>query len=260
VRFLALFLSVVFAFQMTIFPHAAYADVAYDAASGPKGEAPVNKVGSLLLAGGLAVMAGTAITIATASSSGNVTQLSGNTFKTSMSGNTVRGQAYFDNGPKLQSIDAQSNSDYVELTDGSRVNGPVSNVTSEGLRCGGQEISMGSVASIHSARVYNFTCTTGPNPKMTFTSTAGKAVVVKTTKTSSSSSSSGEHSTATKVIVTGLVLAGIACAIAIPIAVCCGGGGRRRNNDQQNLANALLLQQLSKNNANRRPSQSSSGP
>lgn len=255
-RFLALFLSVVFAFQMTIFPHAAYADVAYDAASGPKGEAPVNKVGSLLLAGGLAVMAGTAITIATASSSGNVTQLSGNTFKTSMSGNTVRGQAYFDNGPKLQSIDAQSNSDYVELTDGSRVNGPVSNVTNEGLRCGGQEISMGSVAAIHSARVYNFTCTTGANPKMTFTSTAGKPVVVKATK--SSSSSSGEHSTATKVIVTGLVLAGIACAIAIPIAVCCGGGGRRRNNDQQNLANALLLQQLSK--SNRRPSQSSSGP
>ena len=251
-RFLALFLSVVFAFQMTIFPHAAYADVAYDAASGPKGEAPVNKVGSLLLAGGLAVMAGTAITIATASSSGNVTQLSGNTFKTSMSGNTVRGQAYFDNGPKLQSIDAQSNSDYVELTDGSRVNGPVSNVTNEGLRCGGQEIAMSSVASIHSARVYNFTCTTGANPKMTFTSTAGKPVVVKATK---SSSSSGEHSTATRVIVTGLVLAGIACAIAIPIAV---GGGRRRNNDQQNLANALLIQQLSK--GNRRPSQSSSGP
>ncbi len=197
-------------------------------------------------------MAGTAITIATASSSGNVTQLSGNTFKTSMSGNTVRGQAYFDNGPKLQSIDAQSNSDYVELTDGSRVNGPVSNVTNEGLRCGGQEIAMSSVASIHSARVYNFTCTTGANPKMTFTSTAGKPVVVKTTKTSTSS---GDHKTATKVIVTGLVLAGIACAIAIPIAVCCGGSRNNSNRNQQNLANALLLQQLSK-----RPSRSSSGP
>ncbi len=248
-RFLALFLSVVFAFQMTIFPHAAYADVSYDA-SGPKGEAPVNKVGSLLLAGGLAVMAGTAITIATASSSGNVTQLSGNTFKTSCSGNTVRGQTYFDNGPKLQSIDAQSNSDYVELTDGSRVNGPVSNVTNEGLRCGGQEISMSSVASIHSARVYNFTCTTGANPKMTFTPTAGKPVAVKPAKTSSS----GENHTAAKVIVCGLILAGVACAIAIPIALT-AGRHKNNNNGQQQLANAILLQQLSK-----RPSKSSSGP
>ncbi len=252
-RFLALFLSVVFAFQMTILPHAAYADVSYDAAAGPKGEAPVNKVGSLLLAGGLAVMAGTAITIATASSSGNVTQLSGNTFKTTCSGNTVRGQAYFDNGPKLQSIDAQSNSDYVELTDGSRVNGPVSNVTNEGLRCGGKEISMGSIASIHSARVYNFTCTTGANPKMSFTPTAGKAVAVKPPKTSSS----GEHSTATKVIVTGLILAGVACAIAIPVAIACSGGGRK-NNGQQDLANAILVQQLTSKRSS--PSTSSSGP
>jgi hypothetical protein len=252
VRFLALFLSVLFAFQMTVCP-VAMADVSYDAAGGPKGEAPVNKVGSLLLAGGLAVMAGTAITIATASSSGNVTQLSGNTFKTSVSGNTVRGQAYFDNGPKLSQIDAQSNSDYVELTDGSRVNGPVSNVTNEALRCGGQEIPMSSVASIHSARVYNFTCTTGANPKMSFTPTAGKPVAVKPTKTTKSS---GEHSTATKVIVTGLVLAGVACAIAIPIAICCSGGGRKNNNNQ--LANALLLQQLSHRGRTR--SYSSSGP
>ncbi len=253
-RFLALFLSVVFAFQMTIFPYAAQADVSYDAASGVKGEAPVNKVGSLLLAGGLAVMAGTAITIATASSSGNVAQLSGNTFKTSISGNTVRGQAYFDNGPKLSGIDSQSNSDYVELTDGSRVNGPVSNVTSDGLRCGGKEISMGSVASIHSARVFNFTCTTGANPKMSFTPTAGKPVAVKPVKTSSSSS--GEHSTMTRVIVTGIVLAGVACAIAIPVAICCSSHHHHHNNDQQNLANALLLQQLSK----RQSSRSSSGP
>lgn len=235
---------------MTIFPHAAYADVSYDAASGPKGEAPVNKVGSLLLAGGLAVMAGTAIAIVAASSSGNVTQLSGNTFKTSMSGNTVRGQAYFDNGPKLQSIDAQGNSDYVELTDGSRVNGPVSNVTNDGLRCGGKEISMGSVASIHSARVYTFTCTTGANPKISFTPTCGKPVAVKPPKTSSSS---GEHSTATRVIVTGLVLAGIACAIAIPIALT--AGRHKNNNGQEQLANAIFVQQLS-----RRPSKSSSGP
>jgi len=251
VRFLALFLSVIFAFQMSVSPMA-MAEVSYDASAGPKGEAPVNKVGSLLLAGGLAVMAGTAITIATASSSGNVTQLSGNTFKTSMSGNTVRGQAYFDNGPKLSQIDAQSNNDYVELTDGSRVNGPVSNVTNEGLRCGGQEIAMSSVASIHSARVFNFTCTTGGSPKMSFTPTAGKPVAVKPTK----STSSGEHKTATKVIVTGLVLAGIACAIAIPVAIACSNHGHKNNNNQQ-VANALLLQQLS-----HRPvrSKSSSGP
>lgn len=243
-RFLALFLSVVFAFQMTMFPYAAQADVSYDAAAGVKGEAPVNKVGSLLLAGGLAVMAGTAITVATASSSGNVTQLSGNTFKTSMSGNTVRGQAYFDNGPKLSQIDAQSNSDYVELTDGSRVNGPVSNVTEQSLRVGGQEVSMSSVASIHSSRVFNFTVTTGANPKMSFTPTAGKPVAVKTTKTSSSSS--GEHSTMTKVIVTGIVLAGVACAIAIPIAICCSNRGRNRRGEQaQNqLAAGYLFQNL----------------
>lgn len=252
-RFLALFLSVIFAFQMTIYPHAAYADVSYDAASGPKGEAPVNKVGSLLLAGGLAVMAGTAITIATASSSGNVTQLSGNTFKTSMSGNTVRGQAYFDNGPKLQSIDAQSNNDYVELTDGSTVRGPISNVTNEGLRCGGQEIAMSSVASIHSARVFNFTCTTGANPKMTFTSTAGKPVAVKPT-----SSSSDGPDKAKKIAVIGLVLAGVACAIAIPIAVACSNRGKNNNHNNQQVANAILLQQLLKTPS--RSSSSSSGP
>jgi len=231
---------------MTLFPYAAQADVSYDAASGVKGEAPVNKVGSLLLAGGLAVMAGTAITVATASSSGNVTQLSGNTFKTSVSGNTVRGQAFFDNGPKLSQLDAQSNSDYVQLTDGSRVDGPVSNVTEQSLRVGGQEVSMSSVASIHSSRVFNFTVTTGANPKMSFTSTAGKPVAVKTTKTSSSSSSSGEHSTLTKVIVTGVVLAGVACAIAIPIALSAGRGGRDRRGEQaQNqLAAAYLFQNL----------------
>lgn len=255
-RFLALFLSVLFAVQMSFFPYAAMADVSYDGAAGIKGEAPVNKVGSLLLAGGLAVMAGTAITIATASSSGNVAQLTGNTFKTSVSGNTVRGQAYFDNGPKLSSIDGGTNHDYVQLTDGSRVNGPVSNVTQDGLRCGGQELSMSSVAEIHSARVFNFTCTTGANPKISFTSTAAKGGGVTTTKTSTSSSG-GEHNTAKRVIVCGILLAGIACAIAIPIAVCCGHHRHHNNNGQQQLANAYLLQQLSKG---RSRSRSSSGP
>lgn len=250
-RFLALFLSVLFAFQVSFFPYAAMADVSYDAAAGIKGEAPVNKVGSLLLAGGLAVMAGTAITITTTTSSGTATQLSGNTFKTSVTGDTVRGQTYFDNGPKLSEIDAQSSSDYVELTDGSRVQGPVSNVTNEGLRCGGQQISMNSVASIHSARVFNFTCKTGASPKMTFTPTAVKVAAVKTTS-SSSSSSSGGHSTMTKVIVTGAVLAGIACAIAIPIALCAGRGNDNRNQQaQQQLANAYLLQNLTKNRGSR---------
>ncbi len=252
-RFLALFLSVIFAFQFTICPYAAYADVSYDAASGPKGDAPVNKVGSLLLAGGLAVMAGTAITIATASSSGNVTQLSGNTFKTSISGNTVRGQAYFDNGPKLSSIDAQSNNDYVELTDGSQVRGPISNVTNEGLRCGGQEISMSSVASIHSARVFNFTCTTGANPKMSFTSTCGKPVAVKPAKTSSSTNGPEAFKKVAAIAVVGAI---VSCAIAIPLAVTLGGHHHHNNNNNQ-VANQLYLNSLL--NQPRRSS-SGSGP
>lgn len=205
--------------QMTFATLPAYADVAYDASSGLSGEVPVNKVGALLLASGVAVMSGTTITVNNASGQA---QLNGQLFKTATSDGNVSGSAYFGDGPGLSKLDSTACSEYVDLTDGTRVTGPVSGVTATAITCAGQSIPLSSVAAVHAARVFNFTLKTGSSPRMSFSPTCNKVVA-------QAKKDAPHRSMKTKVIVSLAVIAIVACAIAIPIALT---AGNNNNNDR----------------------------
>jgi len=214
---------------MTFLSLPAFADVSYDAASGLSGEAPVNKVGALLLASSIAVMSGSTISVNSASGQN---ELTGQIFKTTSSNGNVNGSAYFGDGPKLSQLDATSCSEYVELKDGSKVNGPVSGVTPTAITCNGQSIPMSSVASVHAARVFNFSLKTGSAPRMSFSPTCAKVVA--------QAHKSGPHrSMRTKVIVSLAVIAIIACAIAIPVALT--AGHHHHNNNYNNFVAQRML-------------------
>jgi len=193
--------------QLSLLSLPAFASATYDSTSGISGEAPVNKIGTLLLASSLAVMNGTTIQISTRSQ--NAPELSGQLFKTSSSKGDVTGHAYFGQGTELAKLDATSCKEYVELTDGTRINGPVTNVTPSAVTCAGQSIPMETVTVIHSARVFKFILKTGTAPKITFAPTCPKLAAMVTP----------HRSKRTKIVIAIIVLAGIACAIALPIAL-----------------------------------------
>ncbi len=232
-RFLSLLLSVLMACQMTFATLPAYADVAYDASSGLSGEVPVNKVGALLLASGIAVMSGTAITVNNASGQA---QLNGQLFKTASSDGNVSGSAYFGDGPGLSKLDSTACSEYVDLTDGTRVTGPVSGVTSSAITCAGQSIPMSSVAAVHAARVFNFTLKTGSSPRLSFSPTCNK-VVAQTKK------DAPHRSMKVKIIVSLAVIAIVACAIAIPIALTAGNNNNNNDRYKNQLAQQYFANQ-----------------
>lgn len=188
---------------------------------GAQGSASVNKIGKLLIAEGIATLTATSIEIASKDSSGNqTTQLKGRLFNTEKAGSVIKGMAFFSGGPLISDLDSVGCNDYVKKIDGSKVTGPVTDVTESAVTCGGTSIPMGNVAQIHSARVFKYSTKVGESPKMNFSATCVKA------------KAQGEKlSTKRKIIiatVAAVLITGIACGIAIPIAV--ASGGHHHNN------------------------------
>lgn len=255
-KFTALFLSILLAVQLTCTQALAAAVNVNPGGNSVQGQVPVNKIGSLLLAEGLAVMSGTSIEI-TGKDTGNknsVSQLTGQLVKVSVSGtasrSNVTGYAAFTGGPGLMALKKGTYAESVELTDGSTVKGPVSSVTQDSVVCNGSSISMSTVSEIHCPSVYKFSMSVanGEAQKISFESTCTKASAPKEEKqpkqSSSSSSYTSEHKGA-RIVVSCILLAGVACAIAIPIAVACGGRRHRNGNDsQKQLQNILLVNQF----------------
>jgi hypothetical protein len=216
VRFVSLCLSLLIAFQLTCYS-VATAQVSFSG-SAISGQAPVNKVGALLLTEGLAIMSANTIEIQGKAQNGpKQTQLRGKIFKTSQTANGVKGHIYFDQGPGLASLDASNCDEFVKMTDGTKVSGPISDVTDNAITCARRSIPMNEVSEVHSARVFKMASSLGDKPHMNLEPTCIKGVA--TTKVQPKSSSSGEFPTAAKVILATAVVAGVACAIALPIAI-----------------------------------------
>lgn len=213
---LALFLSLLLFVQLALYPLPILASVTYSD-GGAQGEASVNKIGKLLLAQGIATLTATTIEVSSQDSSGNKnTQLKGRLFKSDKFGSTVKGLAYFNEGPGLSDLDASSCNEHVVKIDGSKISGKVTDVTDSTLTCGGTSIALDQVSKIHSARVFKYTTGIGEKPKMNFTATCVKA-----------KASGNKLSTKRKIIIGTVavcLIVGIACGVAIPLAV---AGGRR---------------------------------
>ncbi|HEY9783990.1 MAG TPA: hypothetical protein V6D17_01220 [Candidatus Obscuribacterales bacterium] len=259
-RLLAMFLAVVTAFQFSCFPIAVSAQVSYSSSTGVSGKAPVNKVGALLIADGIAILSATTVAIATSTSSGATqAQLSGNVFKVQqIDANTVRGQSFFNDGPGLDKIKVARSQDRVVTKDGTKIDGRISNITSDMVSIDGRTIPMDQVEEVHSDRVYNFTCKLGEAPKITFSPTWIKGEAPAVTK---APSSSHEHSPITKILVIGGLMAGLACAITLPIVIPLATRNNHRDNNQDALATAIFVNSLRKPPSQPiQPSSSSYGP
>jgi len=219
-KLIASLLSFVLFLQLVCYPLPLMAAVSFSD-GGAQGTASVNKIGKLLIAEGIATLTATTIEIASKDSSGNqTTQLKGRLFNTEKAGGVIKGMAFFSGGPLISDLDSVGCNDYVKKIDGSKVTGPVTDVTESAVTCGGTSIPMGNVAQIHSARVFKYSTKVGETPKMNFSATCVKA------------KAQGEKlSTKRKIIiatVAALIITGIACGIAIPIAVANSGGGGGR--------------------------------
>ncbi len=217
-KFISLVMALLFAFQLTCYPIAADAAVSFSNGA-VSGQASVNKVGNLLIAEGLAVMTANTMTI---SSPNQSPQLQGNLFKTEQVGGKVNGQVFFKSGPGLSTLDEKNCDEFVRTIDGRKIAGPISDITSDAVNCGGRSIPMSQVEEVSSGRVFKFSSTMGENPKMNMSSTCQKPTASKEVRDKK------PVSKLTKIMVCGVLIAGVACAIAIPIAIACSNNGGRR--------------------------------
>lgn len=228
-KFLASLMGFLLAFQMTCLPLPAYAVVDYKQSTGMTGQAEVNKVGALLLAGGgLATLAGTAIEVSTKGNTSNPT-LKGQLFNMSQSGSTVHGSAFFDEGPGLSQLSTNDCSEFVKLIDGSKVTGPISSVTQDSVTCAGQSIPCSRIAMISSARVFKFTTKLGETPRMSFEPTCIKLA---------GGTKSSEAPTWKRILIVGVCLTAIACAITLPIVIPLAS--HHGNHNSRNFQNAYV--------------------
>lgn len=215
-RFVSLLLSLLIAFQMTCYSIAS-AQVSFSG-NAISGQAPVNKVGALLLTEGLAIMSANAIEITGKGQNGpKQTQLKGKIFKTSQTANGCKGHVYFDQGPGLAALDAANCDEYVKMTDGTKVSGPISDVADNAITCARRSIPMNEVSEVHSARVFKLASSLGDKPHLSLDSTCVKGVA--TTKVHPKSTSSGGDFPIGKVLLGAVVLGGITCAIVLPIVI-----------------------------------------
>jgi len=194
---------------------AAIAEVSFsgDALSG---QAPVNKVGALLLTEGIAIMSANSMEIQGKGPNGpKQSQLQGKVFKTTQVANSIKGHVYFDGGAGLAMLDSSNCDEFVKMTDGTKVTGPISDVTNNAITCARRSIPMNEVAEVHSARVFKFSSTLGEKPHLNFEPTCIKGAAVTKVKTKSSS----EMPPVAKILIAGTIVAVVTCAIVLPIVI-----------------------------------------
>lgn len=211
---LAILMTVLFAFQMTCSPIAlAASETSVSIDSGVKGQAKCNKVGALLLSDGLAIMSGNTIEVtgkAQGSSASPGPQLDGVIYKTiSQGGGVIKAYAFFNGGSGISQIANAACSEHVDLNDGTKISGPISSVNPSQVVVASQSVPIGQVASIHSARAFQFSYKEGAST-LNFQPSCLKA---------SGGKIKSDKGITGKQIAIGLVIAVvIAAAISIPIA------------------------------------------
>ena len=256
VRLLGLLLGLLVFVQYALLPPAALAaGNAYtpDATiSGDvKAEAPVNKIGALLLADATAFLnSGTMEVHGKGPEGSNQTLLTGTVLNEQVNGTganrIIRGICYFTGGTSLSALCTKSGrADRVKTTNGDVLEGAISAVGADGLTVqtasGAQRVAANSIQCLDSSCAFEFELSHGS--KMKFGKCTVQMAAVKTTRVSTAATTTTTHSRAVKIFVALLLVAGIATAIAVPIAV---SHHHHRNNNQANLiAQQILLKQRS---------------
>jgi len=223
---IALLLAFLFAVQYVTLPSALATQVSLNIgqSGGMQGQVPVHKIGNLLFGEGIAILNGSEISVvAKAQTTSNPLEaaLKGQIVKAetvSSGGDTfVKGISYFNGGPSLPKLEPNCHKESVDLTDGSKVSGPISDVTSQAVSIAGKSIPMGSVSAIHSPHAFNFNMkVNGPNSSgavkgdssgMNFSPTCHQTAELHANK---------------KLLIATVVVLGIAtaisCGVAIPLA------------------------------------------
>lgn len=215
-----------------------------------KGDVPCHKIGTLLLAEGLALLNGDTISIEGKDAANNVVHelVSGKVVNQATKGigpaKTLNGIAYFNSGVALASLEPHCKGECVDRKDGSRVHGHITDITQEAVKIvprSGSEITipMDAVSGIHSPNVFKFSMRLGDTSSNDKGALAGNARDIVFNPTCSNPLVG--HVSKKKIIiisvVTLLVATAIACAVAIPLAT----RGHHRDTSQQDLANAILL-------------------
>jgi hypothetical protein len=220
VKLLAYFFALTIFLQSLYLPQFANASMSSD---GSKAEVPVRKIGFLLLAEGTALINGEDIKIQARSDSSHMIEelLSGKILDKEIISNgdkpLLKGRAYFSQGAKLSVLEPHCTGESVELTDGTKINGHITELNKEGLTIepltgSAQHIAMNAVSKIHSPKVFNYTIQ--PDAKgMIFESTCVPATAVNL-----------HHPNKRKrlvlIVVVGLLIAtAISCGVAIPVAL-----------------------------------------
>jgi hypothetical protein len=249
VKLLSLIMSFMVVAQFTCFTAPAFAaDVSYTpgGAGGVKGQVPVNKIGSLLLADAVALLNNNTIEVKgkTKSNSDSKTLLSGAIFKLDVSGGshpTIHGMAHFTGGESYGTVCKQGGQDLIDTNDGGSISGHITDVTQDQVTVqtpsGMQQIATSSIKRIHSNSVFEFsmpvavsgsantsTAFHGDCQRISFTNTPGVTeTVTKVSKTPhTTSTSTSEGSTRGKIVAVGICMLLLATAIAVPVAVAVG--------------------------------------
>lgn len=209
-------LCVAVALLATSAPNVLGAGVTYDPEKNGKltGSAHVNKIGSLLLADGLAIMSGTEIAIVNGNQGGTqgAEQLHGQLAKTSTTGGNAKGYAIFDRGNGLSSLSTKQSEQRVNLSNGTSVKGTITKVDGDAVTIAGQVIALSQIKSISGPNVFKFDVPlTGDSPTIIFKSTSRGFTIVP-------------HSKAGWLGLGALTATAIAVPIAVPLAVDSGGG------------------------------------
>ncbi len=175
----------------------------------PQGQASLNKVGSLLLADGVAILTETTLTINSLQNGQTQTVLQGNVFKTSMSSSgNVNGFVQFNGGTMLSRLQANTH-ERVSKTDGTKQNIQIVNVSPQVIEAKDTQIPVSQVNHIHSPHVYTFEISAGEAPKCILRPTCNCLL--------------------RKRFVMALILVGVACAITLPIVIPLAANGGNNN-------------------------------
>ncbi len=186
-------------------------EAAITAADGkaPQGQASLNKVGSLLLADGVAILTETTLTINSLQNGQTQTVLQGNVFKTNMSSSgNVTGFVQFNGGTMLSRLQPNTH-ERVSKTDGTKQSIQIVSVSPQVIDAKDSQIPVPQVNHVHSPHVYTFEISADENPKCILRPTCNCLL--------------------RKRLVLALVLIGVACAITLPIVIPLAAGGQNNN-------------------------------
>jgi hypothetical protein len=253
VRSFALLLSFLALFTYASFlPALAAATFSTDATGhgAVQGQVPVNKIGALLLADTIAMISNQTMEVKSNNSSSNTPSLlSGQIFNAQqMPGGGIKGSVIFTAGTKLSQICRRSGMERIQTSTGDIIEGQITGVAPDGIDLltpdgNAKHIDGASLKCIDAPCAFEFNIASNGS-RMAFSHcTLASVVQVKQPK---QHVSTGGSDRMRKIVLTSVILLGIATAIAVPIAVGVGTHHHhhRRNRDTDIVTQTYIREQV----------------